>query len=498
MDFFVSDTEDAVGKDVDSNMPEEGHLHLDNPTEPQTMWLRCLAIIKDNVNARVYKTWFEPIQAKTWTDNQLTIQVPSQFFYEWIEEHYYGLLQKTIKQILGPEARLQYQVVMDTSEEETPQQTMRLPAFRQAPAAPKKSLPNSAAPRADKQNDLPSYLNPRYTFENFIQGDSNQLAHAAAVAVSKNPGGTRYNPLVLYGDTGLGKTHLAQAIGNSALKMNGDLRVVYTNSERFTMEYVSAVQNNKINEFTNFYRNVDILIVDDIQFFSAKEKTQDNFFHTFNALHQAGSQIILTSDKAPRELQGVQERLISRFQWGLTADIQAPDYEMRLAILQRKAADEGGDEIPGNVLDFLARHVTSSVRELEGCLISLLAKVSLDARELNLDLAKEVVGGIASNTTRKVISIDSIQETVSEHFDIPVELITGKTRKHHVVLARQVAMFICKELTKSSLKMLGAHFGNRDHTTVIHSCQMIENYLETDPKVQKDVNEIFSKLGVSR
>ncbi len=495
LDLFFSHAEQDAHQTVKNGAPEGEHSPQTDTASAGALWKQCLAIIKDNVNPRVFKTWFEPIQALKWAEQQLTIQVPSQFFYEWIEEHYYGLLQKTTEQILGPDAKLQYQVVVEKNE--SSRSTMRLPAFRQQPVAVQTPLPFAQTTRPLPQS-FPSFLNPRYSFENFIQGESNQLAHAAAIAIANSPGGTRYNPLVIYGDTGLGKTHLGQAIGNHALKVNPNIRVVYTSSERFTMEYVSAIQNNKANEFTNFYRSVDILIVDDIQFFSAKEKTQDNFFHTFNALHQAGKQIILTSDKPPKELQGVQERLISRFQWGLTADIQAPDYEMRLAILQRKAADEGGDEIPGDVLEYLARNVTSSVRELEGCLISLLAKVSLDERELNLDLAKEVVGGIATVRPQMAITIESIQEVVSDYFGISIELIIGKTRKHHIVLARQVAMFICKELTKSSLKMLGAHFGNRDHTTVIHSCQMVENYLETDPKVQKSVNDIYSKLGVVR
>ncbi len=476
------------------------------PAPPQTvandpvaaeLWAKCLPIIQDNVTPQVYKTWFEKIQALKWSENQFVIQVPSQFFYEWIEEHYYDLLQKTLIQVLGPDVQLQYQVVVEQTEIEEDRRTMRLPAkpsSAAATAAQQSSLP--FVQNAPLQQNFPNFLNPAYVFENFIRGESNQLAVAAALAIAEKPGRTKYNPLVLYGHTGLGKTHLAQAIGNRALQLHRNLRVIYTNSERFTMEYVNAIQNGKVNEFTNFYRSVDILIVDDIQFFSGKEKTQDNFFHTFNALHQSAKQIILTSDKPPKEINGVDDRLISRFQWGLTADVQPPDFEMRMAILQRKAVDEG-TELPGDVVEYLARHITSSVRELEGTLISLLANVSLDGRELTLDLAREVVRGIGTEVAPKEITVKSILARVSEYYDISETLIISKTRKQEIVLARQTAMYIIKNLTQLSLKSIGSHFGGRDHTTVIHSCQMIQNYLETDPKVQVAVNTLLDQLGAT-
>lgn len=495
MDLFSQNADKDTVRDVVSAGDQDQGGDAPANTDPAELWKKCLVIIRDNVTPQVYRTWFEPIQALNWDGMQLTIQVPSQFFYEWIEEHYYALLQKTTLQILGSRARLKYQVVVDKSETSSEKRTITLPAFRQQPPTTSQTALPFASTSNTPQN-FPTFLNPRYTFDNFIRGESNQLATAAGLAVAQSPGGTKYNPLVIYGDTGLGKTHLVQAIGNKAMQTHRNLRVIYTNSERFTMEYVNAIQNNKVNEFTNFYRSVDILIVDDIQFFSAKEKTQDNFFHTFNALHQAGKQIILTSDKPPKELRGVDERLISRFQWGLTADVQPPDFEMRMAILQRKAADEGSD-MPGEVIEYIARHVTSSVRELEGCLISILAKVSLDERELTLELAKEVVSGITTQQTKKEISIQLIQSKVSEFYNVPVDLITGKTRKHEVVLARQVSMYLSKQLTNASLKMIGSYFGNRDHTTVIHSCQMVENYLETDPVMKSTIGQLLQRLGVS-
>ncbi len=476
------------------------HYANAEPAQAVTLWAKCLDIIRDNINPQVFRTWFENIRALSWNGSTLLIQVPSQFYYEWIEEHYGALLRTVLTQILGSGAELQYEVIVDKSQDTTLEdRTITLPAFRQQ-AAPSASSAQAGLPFVQQQavpQNFPTYLNPSYVFENFIRGESNQLAVAAAIAIAENPGKTKYNPLVIYGNTGLGKTHLVQAIGNRAQQLHRNIRVFYTNSERFTMEYVNAIQNGKINEFANFYRSIDILVVDDIQFFSGKEKTQDNFFHTFNALHQSGKQIILTSDKPPKDIHGVDDRLISRFQWGLTADVQPPDYEMRLAILQRKAADEG-TQLPGEVIEYLARNITSSVRELEGCLISLLAKVSLDGRELTIDLAREVVKGIASEQPTKEITVKAILGAVSEYYDIPLTLITGKTRKQEVVVARQTAMYIIKQHTQLSLKSIGSHFGGRDHTTVIHSCQMVKNYLDTDSRAQNAMSTILERLGAQR
>ncbi|MBK9249058.1 MAG: chromosomal replication initiator protein DnaA [Ignavibacteria bacterium] len=457
-------------------------------------WNSCLAIVRDNVSTQVFKTWFEPITALRWQDGLLTIQVPSQFFYEWIEVHYYALLQKTICQVLGATSRLQYQVMMNKNVGDSlEQRAIKLPAFRHTPApnTPQTSLPFAKSPAP--LHNFPNNLNSRYTLENFIRGESNQLACSAAIAVAENPGKTRFNPLFIYGGTGLGKTHLVQAIGNYIVQNNHNTRVLYTNSERFTIDYVNAIQTNKVNEFTNFYRTIDVLIVDDIQFFSGKEKTQDNFFHTFNALYQAGKQLILTSDKPPKELTDVDDRLISRFQWGLTVDVQLPDYETRMAILQRKSIDEGF-ELPAEIVEYIARHTFTSVRELEGSLISVIAKVSLDRRELNLDLAKEVVRGVCSQKNRQVTIQDIILE-VSDHYEFTPEILASKTRKHEVVLARQMAMYLAKKFTQLSLKSIGANFGGRDHTTVLHSCQMIENYIDTDASVKSAVEMLRRKFN---
>ncbi len=465
-------------------------------SDAETLWARCLDIIRDNVSEQVYITWFEQMRPSSWDGITLTIDLPSNFFYEWLEEHYAQLIQKTIQKVLGGKAKLRYRVVVEGGSDE-PSNTIILPAGRgpqqpslpfDTPKTPSATVAVPSTPAVHYQ----SYFNPRHTFENFIRGESNQLAISAAMAVADNPGGTRFNPLVIYGPTGLGKTHLVQAIGNRVLQRNRSARVLYTNSEKFTMEYINAIQTNRVSDFTSFYRGVDVLIVDDIQFLGGKE-TQDQFFHTFNALLSVGKQVVLTSDKQPKDLADVDERLISRFVWGLSADIQPPDFETRMAILQQKAQEEGVD-LPGDIMEYIARNVTSSVREIEGCLISILAKVSLDNRPLNLDLVKDVVRSVTTSPASRQISIEQIRQEVAAYYKLPVEMLSAKTRKHEIVLARQMCMYLVKTLTQTSLKSIGLHFGGRDHTTVLHSCQQIANYIDTDRKIRQDVEYLKKAL----
>jgi chromosomal replication initiator protein len=450
-------------------------------------WENCLRLLRDNVSTQVYNTWFSPISALKWQDNVLTVLVPSQFFFEWIEEHYYDLLQKTITHVLGEKARLQYEIIVDQNKDSLEERTIVVPAFQHPPTNAQPSLTFKTEENTEKQ--IPNFLNPRYSFDNFIIGDSNQLAVSAAKAVAGNPGGTSFNPIFIYGGTGLGKTHLVQAIGNYIVKNSPSKKVLNSNAERFTIEFVEAIQNNKVNEFISFYRSIDVLILDDIHVFAGKEKTQDNFFHTFNALHQAGKQIILTSDVPPKELKGVDDRLISRFQWGLNVDIQKPDLEMRMAILKQKSQNEG-IHLDNELIEYFAANFKNSVRELEGALINLIAKHTLDKRELDLDLAKEVVKNLNS-LTRKEFNINDIKEIVAEHYNIDIEKIESKSRKHEIALARQMSMYLAKRFTNLSLKAIGSHFGGRDHSTVLHSCTAIDNYLSTDKFVRAD----FEKLN---
>lgn len=475
-----------------------------HPTEleqAQSVWSACLNILNENVTSQSFKTWFEPIVPMNLRGGTLTVQVPSQFFYDWIEEHFEGMINSTITRVLGKDASLTYEILKEETPIEAEKEVVLPPATRAEkrtfPPQPESFRLGNAPPASSRQNDsangnFQTFLNPRYTFDNFIKGESNQLARAAATAVANNPGGTSFNPLVIYGGTGLGKTHLIQAIGNYAQAHNKARRVIYVSSEKFTVEFVEAIQSDRINEFAAFYRSMDILIVDDVQFFSGKEKTQDSFFHTFNELHQLGKQIILSSDRPPKELKGLDDRLLSRFQWGLTADIQPPDLETRIAILRYKSMNDG-IELPGEVIEFVAANVTTNIRELEGCLISLLAKASLEGREITIDLAREVLKVVVGDV-RSPITIEEIQRNVCEYFSIPEDLLRAKTRKQEIVNARQVAMYLAKELTNSSLKTIGLHFGGRDHSTVIHAYQCVEDQMKIDSKYKANVDQIKRRL----
>ena len=458
-------------------------------------WECCLTIIKDQVSSLSYKTWFQPILPIRLHEKDLTVQVPSQFFYDWLEEHYNTLIRNTVINVLGETGKLYYFVA---SEEplSTPQAQPVLEPLPSTTDTSRTPFAPHVSFRTENLQSIRNNLNPRYLFDNFIKGDCNQLARAAALAVANNPGGTSFNPLVFYGGTGLGKTHLMHALGNHAALNGKAKRIAYVSSEKFTVDFIESVQEDKVTEFSSFYRSMDLLIVDDIQFFTGKEKTQDNFFHTFNTLYQLGKQIVLSSDVPPKELQGLDERLISRFQCGLTADVQPPDLETRIAILQKKS-EENALELPPNVIDFIAANVTKNIRELEGCLISILARASLENREIDIDLAKDVLR-VVVNDIRTPLTIEQIQKIVCEYFDIPIDLIRAKTRKQEVVLARQIAMYIAKEMTNSSLKTIGIHFGGRDHSTVIHACQAVEEFLKTNNKQKQHIDQIRRTIELNK
>jgi chromosomal replication initiator protein len=468
----------------------------DTKESAQRAWAECLDILRTRVSAQSIKTWFEPISATSLDAGTLTLEVPSQFFYEWLEEHYTSLILETVTSVLGTTASVRYLIQEDEPDPEPALLTSQMPArSRDMALTDGNAVLPLDQPRQSAglpQKPIATFLNPRYTFHNFIKGDSNQLARAAALAVANNPGGTSFNPLLLYGGVGLGKTHLIQAIGNHVLANNKARRVMYVSSEKFTVEFVDAIQSDTISEFSSFYRSLDVLIVDDIQFFSGKEKTQDNFFHTFNALHQLGKQIILSADKPPKELKGLGERLISRFQWGLTADIQPPDLETRIAILRKKSTDDG-IELGQDVIEFLASHVTTNIRELEGCLITLLARASLENKDIDVELAKTVVR-IVLGEVRTHLTIEDIQRSVCNFLNIPEELVRAKTRKQEIVSARQIAMYLSKELTNCSLKTIGLHFGGRDHSTVIHAYQTVEDLSSTDPNYRSTIQQIRSRI----
>lgn len=469
-----------------------------------TVWGNALKIIQDNVSIQSFKTWFEPIIPVALKENVITIQVPSQFFYEWLEEHYVDLLRKTIQRELGSDARLEYRIVVENSNPTSGPYTIEYPNYNTGsndnpdasiPLVVGKNIMNPFIIPGLKKINIDPQLNSNYQFENFIEGDCNRLARSAGFAVAQKPSGTAFNPLVIWGGVGLGKTHLAQAIGSEIKKTFSGKTVLYVSSEKFTNQFIDAIKNNAVNDFVHFYQLIDVLIVDDIQFFANKQKTQDIFFHIFNHLHQNGKQLILTSDRPPRDLEGMEERLLSRFKWGLSADVQVPDFETRIAILEKKMYSDG-IELPKEVVEFVAYNINSNIRELEGALISLLAQSSLNKKEIDLDLAKKIIKNFVKSVSREV-SIDYIQKTVCEYFDVPLDKLKEKTRKRAIVQARQLSMYLAKNFTKNSLKIIGKHFGGRDHSTVIHSCQAIQNLLDTDTDFKDNVEDIQKKIQMN-
>ncbi len=468
------------------------------------VWKNCIDIIKDNVSMQAFKTWFEPIKPVKLEKNVLTIQVPSQFFYEWLEEHYVPLLKKIIRKELGADGRLEYSIIMENNFDNANPYTVKVPTTN------KKAIKNPSVAMPLDMSDSPiknpfiipglrklnidSNLNPNYSFENFIEGDCNRLARSAGYAVAKKPGGTSFNPLLIYGGVGIGKTHLSHAIGIEIKNLYPEKTVLYVSSEKFTHQFIDAVKNNSVNDFSHFYQMIDVLIVDDVQFFSGKEKTQDVFFHIFNHLHQTGKQIVLTSDKPPVEMQGMEQRLLSRFKWGLSADLQVPSLETRIAILEKKMYADG-IELSKDVVEYLAYSITSNIRELEGALISLIAQASLNKKAITIDLAKQMIDKFVKNTAREV-SIDYIQKVVCDYFDLPIELLKSKTRKREIVQARQIAMYFAKKMTKSSLANIGLHCGGKDHATVLHACRTVNNLQETDKLFRKYLDDLEKKLSL--
>ena len=470
----------------------------------QEVWNNCLSIIRDNVTAQNFKTWFKPIKAVKLDDKILTVQVPSQFFYEWLENNYITLIKKTLKRELGKDAKLEYNILLETSSGKKPYVTKLpssdQPTIKNDPISMPINMGDSTIrnpfiiPGLQKININPQ-LNESYTFDAYIEGECNRLARSAGFAVSQNPGGTSFNPLFIYGNGGLGKTHLANAIGIEVKNNHPEKIVLYVSADKFQTQFVDAIMDNKKNDFVHFYQSIDVLIIDDVQFLCGKEKTQDVFFHIFNHLHQNKNQIILTSDKAPVDIVGMEQRLLSRFKWGLSADLQSPDLETRLAILKKKIKNDGID-IPYEVVEYIAYSITTNVRELEGALISLLAQSSLNKKEITIDLAKNMLDKFVKNTVREV-SIDYIQKVVCEYFDIPIEIMKSKTRKREIVQCRQLAMYFSKQMTKNSLAMIGKHCGNKDHATVLHACKTVNNLADTDKRFKGYISDIEKKLTLS-
>jgi chromosomal replication initiator protein len=470
----------------------------------QSVWENCLNFIKDNIQPQAYKTWFEPIVAIKLDDHALSVQVPSKFFYEWLEEHYVKILKVALTKELGATAKLVYIIKMENTYGNKQPFTEKIPSsnrsavYSQRVDIPLKSinpeLKNPFVIPGIRNVKIESQLNPTYTFDNFLEGDSNRLARNASIAVANKPGGTSFNPLLIFGGVGLGKTHLAHAIGVDIKDKYPEKTVLYISAEKFTQQYIESVKKNNRNDFIHFYQIIDVLIIDDVQFLSGKSGTQDVFFHIFNHLHQNGKQVILTSDKAPVDMQDIEQRLLSRFKWGLSAELQKPDFETRVSIVKNKLYRDGV-EMPEDIIEYLAKHISTNIRELEGAIISLIAQSSFNKKEITLSLAKDIVEKFVKNTKREV-SIDYIQKVVSDYFQMDIGTLQSKTRKRHIVQARQLAMFFAKKFTKASLASIGSQIGKRDHATVLHACKTVDNLSTTDKQFRKYVEDLTKKLSV--
>jgi len=472
--------------------------------DSQTVWDNCLRTIRKSVNSQSFKTWFEPIRPIHLDQQTLTISVPNKFFYEWLEEHYVQLLKTSVRQELGDRGRLLYHIPESSTPVMNTAAGISRPAAKTGAAndnhpAPGSfdadSIKNPFVIPGIKRVRIEPQLNTHYVFDNYIEGDCNKLARNAALAIAKNPGKTAFNPLFLFGAVGLGKTHLAQAIGNDIVQRHPGNAVLYVSAEKFTNQIIQAIKNNAINDFVNWYQMVDVLILDDIQFIGGKQKTQEIFFHLFNQLHQNGKQIVLTCDRPPKDLEGIEDRLISRFKWGLSADLQRPDLETRMAILDSKMNVEGV-EISQDILEFICYNIKNNIRELEGVMVSLLAQSTLIRRDIDMDLAKEVIRNFVT-TINKEITAESIQHLVAEHFNVPVDKLHQESRKRNIVVARQLSMFLTKKLTNKSLKTIGEIFGGRDHSTVIYSCKAVQDMIDTDLPFKDVVEEVEKKIRMS-
>lgn len=443
-------------------------------------WNSCLSYIKQRISEQSFNTWLKPTVGEPGTNGDFKVAVPNQFVADWIKGHFFEHIEEAYTEVLGKRYETIY-VITDQSHFRD-QMSFDLPVNETIPKQP------TAAPiRKENHN-----LNNKYTFDTLVVGNFNEFAFAASKAVAEGPGLTKYNPLYIYGGTGLGKTHIVQAIGNEIYDTFPEKRIMYATSEKFTSDFISSISDRTISDFTRVYRDVDVLIIDDIQFFTGKESTQEQFFHTFNNLYHFGKQIILTSDRPPKEIKGLAERLLSRFSWGLVTDLQAPDMEARTAILYKKIETEG-THVPENVIRFIAERVSANIRELEGALIRVLAYASLKETPVDYEMAQKVLTD-SIITRKKELTIDVIQQKASEHFNIDPTMMIAKKKTSNIALARQVAMYLSRSLTSSSLKSIGDAFGGRDHSTVIHACDTISKKMSQDAGFRDKIDKISASL----
>jgi len=461
------------------------------------VWSKCMSFFKDNLSDTAYATWFKPIRPTKLEDNTLTLEVPSGFFHEYLEEHYISLIEKALRKEVSENARLLYNVVVD--QESANHRTVTLPGKETVKSNNKAQTAYSNEIRSPfiipgiKPIEINPQLNGDLSFENYIEGNCNKVARSAGMAIAEKPGDTPFNPLFVYGGSGFGKTHIVQAIGLKIKDLHPNRTVLYVSANQFRTQYTDSVRNSTINDFINFYQLIDVLVIDDIHDLANNAKTQNTFFHIFNYLHQAGKQLILTSDKPPFNLEGIDKRLITRFKWGLTAEIEAPDYNTRKGILMHKVK-KGGLDINEDVISFIAENVISSIRELEGIVISLMAQSTFNGEgKTMMEIAQDIVSKMV-NTSNRTITIDKIQNIVCDHFSLPLETLLSKSRKREIVQARQIAMYLAKFHTRESLQNIGRKIGDRDHATVLHACKTVSNLMDTDKSFKAGLKELELKL----
>ncbi|EHL78692.1 chromosomal replication initiator protein DnaA [Bacillus smithii] len=441
----------------------------------EDLWNKALASIEKKISKPSFETWLKSTKAHALQGDTLIITAPNEFARDWLEGRYSQLIAGVIYELIGEELEIKFIIPQNQEEKD-----YDIPV-------PKK------VQHKDDEYDFPhSMLNPKYTFDTFVIGSGNRFAHAASLAVAEAPA-KAYNPLFIYGGVGLGKTHLMHAIGHYVQEHNPSAKVLYITSEKFTNEFINSIRDNKSDEFRNKYRNVDVLLIDDIQFLAKKEQTQEEFFHTFNTLHEESKQIVISSDRPPKEIPTLEDRLRSRFEWGLITDITPPDLETRIAILRKKAKAEGLD-IPNEAMLYIANQIDTNIRELEGALIRVVAYSSLINKDINADLAAEALKDIIPSSKPKVITIQEIQRVVGEHYNVKIEDFKAKKRTKSIAFPRQIAMYLSRELTDSSLPKIGEEFGGRDHTTVIHAHEKISKLLQTDEQLKRSIAEIENKL----
>ena len=458
------------------------------------LWNRCLSIVRDNVGESMYSTWFTPIVPLCYSDNKFVVQVPSQFFYEYIEEQFAFLLRQALNRVVGQETQLLYRIMIDHSN--TNNGSTTIPT---ADTPVKQNIPTNAPVNTPftsiEKTAFDPQLNRNYNFANYIEGVSNRLARCAGLNIAEQPGRSIFNPIFIWGASAVGKTHLANAIGLAVKERYPEKRVLYVSANLFQMQYSDAVVRNQSNDFLNFYQSIDVLIIDDVQELAGKTKTQNTFFHIFNHLHQTGKQLIMCCDREPSKLEGMEDRLLSRFKWGLVVEVEKPDFNLRKAILKHKTYKDG-IIIPEDVIDYIAENVTSSVRDLEGVLISLLAHSTLMNAEINIQLAQKIVGNVVETPTieKEDITVDKICNIVCQYYSLPLEAINSKSRERKIAEARQVAMYLARTYTNTSLSVIGQSMGKRDHTTVLYACKTVQNQMDVDATFKARIHTLESQI----